>query len=129
MDNELNSIKERIEFLIRNYRKLSLLTNKTLQDFRDIQECFEELISYHKTPDFDNLFFEYFNQYSLNDSSDDSSNLVELSDDYSNLVELQEELSDDTIDKKRKASSSPTFSGFSEDSDDSHLDDLFSSYN
>lgn len=129
---ELDNIKNRIKFLLLHYSDLSSTINKTPDDFIKINKYFEELISYHKIQNFDNIFFKYFNKYALNDISDNSSDSdSEFSDDsdvlqnpkYENLPEeLNLENLNDTFDKKRKTSSSPTFSDFS------HLDELYSNY-
>lgn len=139
-EEELENIKNRIKFLLLHYTDLSSVINKTPEDFIKINKYFEELISYHKIQNFDNIFFKYFNKYALYNENDD--NLSYNSDSESEFDVLQnpkhenlpEELTleiDNSIDKKRKASSSPTFSdfsNFSNDSEDSHLDELYSSY-
>lgn len=65
--DELNNIKNRIKSLLLHYTDLSTTSNKTSDDFIKINKYFEELISYHKIKDFDNLFFKYFNKYALYD--------------------------------------------------------------
>lgn len=148
-EEELENIKNRIKFLLVNYTNLSLTIDKTPKDFVNINKYFEELISYHKIKNFNNIFFKYFNKYALNnnynlsydsDDSDDSDALE--SPKHENLPEelnldgtdtdtdsdTDSDTDNITIDKKRKASSSPTFSDFSNDSKDSDLDELYSNY-
>jgi len=145
-NDELENIKDRIKFLLLHYTDLSLTINKTPEDFIKISKYFDELISYHKIQNFDNIFFKYFNKYALNSNSGSSDSDSDNSDNLQNPKHenLPEELNLDdtdtdtdintdsiTIDKKRKASSSPTFSEFSydsNDSEDSHLDELYSNY-
>lgn len=139
-EEELENIKNRIKYLLVNYTDLSLTIDKTPEDFVNINKYFEELISYHKIKNFDNIFFKYFNKYALNEINDidnDTDEDILQSPKHENLPEelnlddTDTDTDNITIDKKRKASSSPTFSEFSDDSndsEDSHLDELYGNY-
>ena len=60
-DEEKGFIKNKIITLTNKYISESYSPNVSEKDIDDI---YEELISYHKTPDFDKLFFETINRYS-----------------------------------------------------------------
>ena len=152
-NEELENIKDRITFLLLDYTKLSSILHKTPEDFIKINKYFEELISYHKIQNFDNIFFNFFNKDSnnnydllqpkhnkeltLDNSSNDlfDDNSDDLFDDNSDDLfdDLFDDNSDDNKNRKRKASASPIISEFSadvsDDSEDSHLNNIYSNYN
>lgn len=119
---ELVNVKNRVKFLLLHYTDLSLILNKNPDDFEKISKYFEELISYHKIKNFDNIFFKYFNKYALytehknlDDNLSDSSSDTSSNDEqdilqkpkhinYSKKLTLENSNNKSIFDRKRKAS-------------------------